>query len=447
MSGKSALTLVISLLLAPTLFVFAQTGDTPPAENPSSTSSESVVESAPAETAGSAIEETVSEGTYTPAEDTGISSDETVRPTITTDADATETPAVLVSSSSASTSPLSSGEGFNTNFWVIVGSVAALLIGGFITSKFVQKKKKGSDVGNDRCGSIKALLEQKKAELSTAERGFSAQKAVVEALKKKAEEKKEDIKEKAKDKIKGTLMKGNEESALVKAVSRVEEVREIYEDVREKYEKAKKLLNVLKTSRESLQNEVKRLETSYAVCMSGKEEIQVSTKESGVELPAMTLKDSEKLFVDKETLIDAPAARVWEVLTRREYSDIWAREFSSGGPTFHIESNWKLGSLVLWKGKSGRVVVEGNVTALRTNSLLRFTVFDVREEERPPVGREDGITYELSERDGKTNLRVLQGDFSVMEEGEKYHKLSEEVWEKVLPIVKKLAESKQEKAP
>jgi uncharacterized protein YndB with AHSA1/START domain len=51
------------------------------------------------------------------------------------------------------------------------------------------------------------------------------------------------------------------------------------------------------------------------------------------------------------------------------------------------------------------VIVEGNVTALEPNKLLRFTVFDVRGE-RPPVTEEDGITYELKERNGKTTLRI-----------------------------------------
>lgn len=148
--------------------------------------------------------------------------------------------------------------------------------------------------------------------------------------------------------------------------------------------------------------------------------------------------DMTKLFVEKTIEINAPAAKVWDVLTRREYTGEWAPEFS-GGAEFHIESDWKLGSPVLWKGQDGNVIVEGNVTALEPNTFLRFTVFDVRGE-KPPVTEEDGITYELTEKAGKTTLRFLQGDFSVMAEGEKYHRLSAEVWDRVLPKVKELAE-------
>ena len=146
----------------------------------------------------------------------------------------------------------------------------------------------------------------------------------------------------------------------------------------------------------------------------------------------------EKLFVEKSIKINTPASSVWDVLTKPEFTDQWAPEFS-GGAEFHIESDWKLGSPVLWKDQDGSVIVQGNVTALEPNKFLRFTVFDVRGE-KPPVTEEDGITYELTEQNGKTLLRLSQGDFSVMAEGEKYHRLSAEVWDRVLPKVKELAE-------
>ncbi|AGK54180.1 SRPBCC family protein [Bacillus sp. 1NLA3E] len=147
-----------------------------------------------------------------------------------------------------------------------------------------------------------------------------------------------------------------------------------------------------------------------------------------------------KLFVDKTIEINAPITVVWDTITKPEYTGQWAQEFSSGGPQFHIESDWTLGSPVLWKGKDGTTVVEGNVTASEPNKLLRFTVFDVRSEERPLVTEEDGITLRLSMVNGKTELHVLQGDFSVMSEGEKYRDASAEIWDKVLIKVKEMAE-------
>ncbi len=145
-----------------------------------------------------------------------------------------------------------------------------------------------------------------------------------------------------------------------------------------------------------------------------------------------------KLFVDKTIEINAPIAQVWDVLTRLEMTGMWASEFTGGAP-FYIESEWKIGSPVLWKDQDGTVIVEGTVTALEPYRLLRFTVFDVHSE-KPPVTDEDGITYMLSEHDGKTILQVRQGDFSGMDDAEKYHRMSEEIWERVLPKVKALVE-------
>jgi uncharacterized protein YndB with AHSA1/START domain len=148
----------------------------------------------------------------------------------------------------------------------------------------------------------------------------------------------------------------------------------------------------------------------------------------------------EKLFVDKTIDINAPAAKVWDAITKPEYTKVWALEFSSGGPQFQIESTWEHGSPVYWKGEDGTIIVEGNVTSLKQNKLLRFTVFDVRFSERPEVSEEDGITFELSEENGVTTLHILQGDFSSMTDGKKYRDLSAEIWDKVLPAIKRLAE-------
>ncbi|ULT57762.1 SRPBCC domain-containing protein [Neobacillus drentensis] len=147
-----------------------------------------------------------------------------------------------------------------------------------------------------------------------------------------------------------------------------------------------------------------------------------------------------KLFVDKTIEINAPASNVWDVLTKSDLNCQWAVEFSSGGPEFHLESTWELESPVYWKGQDGTVIVEGNVTAVKQDKLLRFTVFDVRMAERPEVTEEDGITFHLAEVEGKTTLHILQGDFSAMTNGQFYRDASAEIWDKVLPKIKRIAE-------
>ena len=107
-----------------------------------------------------------------------------------------------------------------------------------------------------------------------------------------------------------------------------------------------------------------------------------------------------------------------------------------------IESDWALGDPVVWKDDQGQVVVHGKVTAVEPHRLLRFTVLDVRGEQ-PEGSPDDGITYKLTERNGKTRLWISQGDFSGMSHGEKYRDLSAEAWGRVLPKVKRVAEKEE----
>ena len=148
----------------------------------------------------------------------------------------------------------------------------------------------------------------------------------------------------------------------------------------------------------------------------------------------------QKLFVCQSIEIQASPAKVWAVLTDPKYTDEWSPAFGDGTP-LQIASDWKPGSRVLWKDREGKVIVEGDVTAFEPEKLLRFTAFDVRSTERPPIHEEDGITYKLAVKDGKLMLHLMHGDFSSLAEGKKYRQASAEVWSRVLPKIKALAEA------
>lgn len=154
----------------------------------------------------------------------------------------------------------------------------------------------------------------------------------------------------------------------------------------------------------------------------------------------------EELFVTKSIEIEASAASVWKVLTEEAYTKQWIGEGwgEEGIKGMIISSDWEPGSEVLWKNKSGAVLVKGRVTELNPYKLLRFTAFDAAGDDKFPLTHEDGITYELSEQDTYTTLHVRQGDFSVIENAEKYHKKMSEIWERILQKVKALAEDHKE---
>jgi uncharacterized protein YndB with AHSA1/START domain len=151
-----------------------------------------------------------------------------------------------------------------------------------------------------------------------------------------------------------------------------------------------------------------------------------------------------EISVTRSLEIGASLARVWEVLTRPEWTSQWAAEFGAAGP---IESTWESGSPVRWRNAKGDVYVEGHVTEVVPGQLLRFTVRDVANPRlRPSSGRaEDEITqsYRLAGAGDRTVLSTTHGDFAKIADGETLYPLVGELWDRLLPTIKELAESGQ----
>ena len=147
------------------------------------------------------------------------------------------------------------------------------------------------------------------------------------------------------------------------------------------------------------------------------------------------------LIAKKSTTIAAPASRVWAVLTRPDLTSEWSNLFGASGP---IESDWKLGSDVLWKNADGVVYVSGRVTDAKPGRLLRFTVRSTEKDKQPLSGRpEDDITqtYALTETSGQTTLAIEHGDFRLLAGGEEIYSAVMTGWDTVLEKLKALAES------
>ncbi len=146
----------------------------------------------------------------------------------------------------------------------------------------------------------------------------------------------------------------------------------------------------------------------------------------------------DTLVVKNEITINAPAWRVWEVLTKPEYT----KKFMFGCAAI---SDWKKGSLLEWKGNIGGkegVVVTGKIIEVDPGKFLAYTTFD------PNAGLEDRennyltVTERLTEQDGKTMLAITQGDFSVVQDGQRRYADGAKGWETVLPKIKTIAEGK-----
>jgi uncharacterized protein YndB with AHSA1/START domain len=146
-----------------------------------------------------------------------------------------------------------------------------------------------------------------------------------------------------------------------------------------------------------------------------------------------------KLIAEKSIEIAAPASKVWAVLTAR--SGEWSDLFGAKGP---VESDWKVGSDVLWRNAEGAVYVSGRVLSCEPAKLLRFSVRSTQREMQPLSGKaEDDVTqtYALAEHGGRTTLSVAHGDFRNLAKGEEIYPAVMAGWDTLLAKFKELAES------
>lgn len=147
----------------------------------------------------------------------------------------------------------------------------------------------------------------------------------------------------------------------------------------------------------------------------------------------------ENIMVVRNTVqIKAPVAKVWEALTRPE----WTRQYMYN---CEVDSDWKPGSPVLWKMMyEGTTIipVKGKVVTIEPEHLLVYTVID------PNAGMEDipanylNVRYELIKMGDETLLEVTQDGYEHAANGEKRYEEAQEAggWESILAKIKELLE-------
>lgn len=129
--------------------------------------------------------------------------------------------------------------------------------------------------------------------------------------------------------------------------------------------------------------------------------------------------------------INAPIQKVWEALTTPEI--IKAYFFGT-----HAESDWKVGSTLLFKGEwEGKAYLDKG-TILRSNPPHLFEYDYLSSWSNKPDIPEsyNTITYSLTEQDGGTQLSITQTNC----DGEAQQKHSEENWMNIMTTMKQLIE-------
>lgn len=137
-------------------------------------------------------------------------------------------------------------------------------------------------------------------------------------------------------------------------------------------------------------------------------------------------------WIKKTIEIKAADDKVWEVLTTTDMIREWANAFEQGTS---IESHWTENAPVVWKDGSGAKVMKGKVEISYPGKMLKVGFY-----ENLNAGTADELGeyrehYLLSEREGKTTLKIETGPLT----DDYIEKLGPQ-WDGALAIIKTLSE-------
>ena len=149
----------------------------------------------------------------------------------------------------------------------------------------------------------------------------------------------------------------------------------------------------------------------------------------------------EERIIKNSIRIQAPAARVWQVLVNPEET----RKYMFGCETV---SDWQPGGDLLWnlqhEGKEF-TAVKGRIVQIDPGHHLAYTVIDPNNPAVADIPENYlTVTYDLSEQNGETELIVTQGDYSKVADGERRYNEAYnngEGWNPILVQIKQLAEA------
>ncbi|OJV19955.1 MAG: hypothetical protein BGO21_11200 [Dyadobacter sp. 50-39] len=140
---------------------------------------------------------------------------------------------------------------------------------------------------------------------------------------------------------------------------------------------------------------------------------------------------AQELIVRKKVTIEAPAAKVWEVLIAPKYIRQWD-DLPNDFEDYYLE----LGRVIDWTG-----MTRLTVTGYEPNELLAFSLY-VSKWGQPPSQFDINYTYRLASDEAGTLLTLEIGDFSVLPDGKDYYASSVEFADTALEKIKSLSENR-----
>ena len=146
------------------------------------------------------------------------------------------------------------------------------------------------------------------------------------------------------------------------------------------------------------------------------------------------------LWIENSITINAPASSVWEALVNPEQT----KKYMFGCETV---SDWQEGSKLDWQANfEGKetVFVTGKILKIEKEKLLSYTTFDPFSDILDIPQNHLTVIYELEEINNSTLLKVRQGDYSKVAQGERRYKEAYnngEGWQPILLKIKDLVEN------
>ena len=140
---------------------------------------------------------------------------------------------------------------------------------------------------------------------------------------------------------------------------------------------------------------------------------------------------NNKFVAKATTTIDAPASKVWEALTKPKL----IKQYLFGTD---VISDWKVGSSITYKGEwQGKPFEDkGKILEMEREKSLVSTHWSPLSGVPDTPENYHTVAYQLSGRDGKTEVTITQDNNASEEEKAE----SEKIWRQMLEGLKKLLE-------
>lgn len=143
------------------------------------------------------------------------------------------------------------------------------------------------------------------------------------------------------------------------------------------------------------------------------------------------------MIIENEIEINASRDQLWDILVNPEKTILYM--FGC-----EVVSDWSPGGSIIWRGSTdGVIYVKGHLVDIDPGNRLVYTVIDPNGVYEDIPENYLTVTYEIFENGEQIRLKVTQGDYSKVADGEKRYQdsLQQGGWQGVLEKIKEIAES------